>query len=193
MRYVCVLLVLAGVCLAGISLAQVDADDKPLLLLDDAPPLLLDDPDDEAEKPAGADNSRCHVCHLNFSMESLAVGHAKHEVGCADCHGDCDAHIDDESWASGGPGTPPGIMYPRERIDPACGECHTSHKAPAREILKRWQARCPQITDASKIVCTDCHGHHRVNPTLRKAWWDKKTGKPIPAPDDKSAESDAEK
>jgi hypothetical protein len=151
------------------------AKEKPLLLLHDEPPLMLDD----AAGAGGADNSRCQVCHLNLAMEELAVTHAKEDIGCADCHGDCDAHIDDESWASGGPGTPPEIMYPPERIDGACGECHDTHDAPAKKVLERWQLRCPEKTVASSIVCTDCHGKHRLNPKLRKAWWDKKTGKPI--------------
>lgn len=194
MRYVCLALILVGVCVVGIALTRVNADDaqgkaksehdskagdKPLLLLDGPPPLLLEGPEDAPEDGAGADNSRCHVCHLNFALEEIAVTHAKQNVGCADCHGNCDAHIDDESWAFGGFSTPPGIMYPRETIDPACGKCHDTHDAPAREVLLQWQKRCPQITDPSKIVCTDCHGRHRVNPKLRKAWWDKRTGKPI--------------
>lgn len=194
MRYVCVVLILPGMFFVGIALTRVNADDvwgkaesaqgsgagdTPLLLLDDEPPLLLDEPGLAPEKPTGADNSRCHVCHLNFAMEELAVRHAREDIGCTDCHGDCDAHIDDESWASGGPGTPPDVMYAPGSIDPACGKCHDTHDAPAREILERWFDRWPQISDASKIVCTECHGHHRVNPKLRKAWWDKKTGKPI--------------
>jgi hypothetical protein len=205
MRYVCLVLILAGACLVGIALTRVQADDvqgkakpepdskagdTPLLLLDDEPPLLLDEPGEAAEKPSGADNSRCHVCHLNFALEEIAAGHAKKGIGCADCHGDCDAHIDDESWASGGPGTPPGIMYPRQSIDPACGECHDTHNAPAREVLKRWQERCSRVADVSKVVCTDCHGNHRVNPKLRKAWWGKNTGKPIPRNSGKRIEAD---
>jgi hypothetical protein len=153
------------------------ADDAPLLL-DDAP-LLLGDGAGLEPAEGGADNSRCQVCHLNLALEKLAVTHAKAGIGCADCHGNCDAHIDDESWASGGPGTPPEIMYWPERIDPACRECHESHDASAKEILQRWQQRCPEKTDPSRIVCTDCHGKHRLNPKLRKAWWDKRTGKPI--------------
>jgi hypothetical protein len=193
MRYVFLVVVLAAVCAVPTALVQVAADDaeskpkgnqeppakeKPLLLSDDDPPLLLDD-GLGIDPAAGADNSRCQVCHLNLVMEELAVTHAKEDIGCADCHGDCDAHIDDESWASGGPGTPPEIMYPPERIDGACGECHETHDAPAKEVLQRWQERCPEKTDASGIVCTDCHGKHRLNPKLRKAWWDKKTGEPI--------------
>ena len=138
MRYVFLMLILAAVCAVPTALLQVEAEDadsnrqdnqksaakeKPLLLLDDEPPLILDDDEGaDSADTSGADNSRCRVCHLNLAMEELAVMHAKKDVGCADCHGDCDAHIDDESWASGGPGTPPEIMYPPERIDGACSK-----------------------------------------------------------------------
>jgi hypothetical protein len=194
MRYAFLIFGLTAVCVVPAVLMQAEAEDaegrpqgsqksetkeKPLLLLDDGPPLLLDDGAGTDPAAGGADNSRCQVCHLNLAMEELAVVHAKEDIGCADCHGDCDAHIDDESWASGGPGTAPEIMYPPERIDGACGECHKTHDAPAKEVLQRWQQRCPEKTHASSIVCTDCHGKHRLNPKLRKAWWDKKTGKPI--------------
>lgn len=155
------------------------ATEEPLLLLDDEPLLLLtEDSDSDASAEQGVDNSRCHVCHLNFSMEKIAVTHAKKGISCSDCHGDCDAHIDDESWASGGPGTPPEIMFPRERIDPACMKCHEQHTATPRLMIKRWQDRKLGDKPVAEVVCTDCHGKHKVNPSLRNAWWDKKTGKP---------------
>lgn len=204
MRYVLLVFILAAAGAVPAALLQVEAQeanrgakdqqqpaakDKPLLLLDDEPPLMLDDK--AAGGPAdasGADNSRCAVCHLSLAKEELAVTHAKEDIGCARCHGDCDAHIDDESWASGGPGTAPQIMFPPERIDKACGECHDTHEAPAKEVLRRWQERCPEKTDAASIVCTDCHGQHRLNAKLRKAWWDKRTGKPIKPEGDKVGE-----
>ena len=65
------------------------------------------------------DNSRCHVCHLDFSDEQLAVSHAKNGVGCEKCHGASDDHASDEANI-----TPPSIMYPREKIDAACKVCH---------------------------------------------------------------------
>lgn len=157
----------------------------PLLLSSAEPLLLKDEPDQSPDATqAGADNSRCHVCHLSFKLEELALVHARANIGCGECHGDCDAHIADESWASGGPGTPPGVMYPPERIDPACRQCHKTHNAPAVKVIQRWQERCGQKTDPAHLVCTDCHGHHRVNPKLRKAWWDKQTGKPVGPPVD---------
>lgn len=167
--------------------AKPAGDDEPPLLLDheplllgDEPPLLLgDDPTGASDHVDGADNSRCHVCHLSFAREELTVVHAKADVGCVGCHGDCDAHIDDESWASGGPGTPPEIMYPRDAIDPACMKCHKTHDVPATIVLKRFQERRLEKLGPKEIVCTDCHGEHRLNPKLRKAWWDKKTGEPL--------------
>ena len=148
------------------------ASAKPLLLLDDGPE---DDPTDRS----GADNSRCEVCHLNLAREELAVTHARKGIGYAKCHGECDAHIEDESWASGGPGTAPEIMYPPERIDRACEKCHESHDVSPEKVIQRLHERCPQKARSSKIVCTDCHGKHRLKAKLRKAWWDKKTGRPI--------------
>ncbi len=108
------------------------------------------------------DNSRCFVCHANYTEEELAVTHARAKIGCADCHGPSDAHIADESWASGGNGTAPGIMYPREKINPSCMTCHAKEKIdtpPHQDVL----------ASSSQKVCTDCHGQHRL-PQRRCRW-----------------------
>ncbi|MHC4458572.1 MAG: hypothetical protein ACYS0I_16090, partial [Planctomycetota bacterium] len=76
-------------------------DDEAPLLLDDEP-LLLEDNSVESSAWSVSDNSRCHVCHMNYVKEDIAVTHARVNIGCARCHGESDAHIDDESWASGG-------------------------------------------------------------------------------------------
>ena len=130
------------------------AGEEPLLLLDDG-----------TEDAAGlmTDNSRCHVCHVNYMQEEIAVVHARADIGCADCHGDCDAHIADESWASGGNGTPPGIMYPREKINPFCMGCHTKDK------IDGPQHKALFAGTSEKKYCTDCHGKHRL--TRRKCTW----------------------
>jgi len=163
----------------------------PLLLGQEEEPLLL--LEEEAElaegEDGGADNSRCHVCHLNFAREEIAVTHARQDIGCVACHGDCDVHIDDESWASGGPGTPPGIMFPPEAIDAACGKCHDAHDVPPRAVLARARERELERMNPIDITCTDCHGYHRLKAELRNAWWDKRTGKPIQRP--KAAEAKA--
>jgi hypothetical protein len=132
---------------------------------DGEPLLLLDGGDKRSPGPTGqgADNSRCFVCHLNYVRESIAVVHAKAGIGCTRCHGDCDAHIADESWASGGNGTPPGIMYPREKINPFCMGCHPKDKMPAAR-------HAAFLAGAAKEkYCTDCHGQHRL--AKRKCKW----------------------
>lgn len=53
---------------------------EPPLLLEE-PPLLLEEPAEPQEPPhvpegPVADNSRWHVCHMNYEEEELAVEHA---------------------------------------------------------------------------------------------------------------------
>jgi len=97
---------------------------EPPLLLEDEP-LLLEDNPDKSSVGAMPVNSRCLVCHMNYIKEDIAVTHARVNIGCAQCHGESDAHIDDESWSWGGKGTPPDIMYVPEKINPFCTGCHT--------------------------------------------------------------------
>jgi hypothetical protein len=127
---------------------------KPLLLLDD------DEKPDPASKHM-ADNSRCYVCHTNFQKEALVVTHARAQIGCTKCHGACDAHIDDESWTSGGKGTPPDKMYVRAKVIPFCVTCHDRSATDASD--------CPFPKMKQKQVCTDCHGKHRLS--KRKCKW----------------------
>jgi hypothetical protein len=135
-----------------------------LLLLDDEPLALADD---SGESPAAAaDNSRCHHCHLNYIDEELALVHARAKIGCADCHGNCDAHIADESWASGGNGTAPGKMYTKEKINPFCLDCHPREKI---EKIEKTQHRALFAGTSTEKYCTDCHGDHRL--TDRKCKW----------------------
>ncbi|MBE3098915.1 MAG: hypothetical protein IMZ44_17505 [Planctomycetes bacterium] len=132
---------------------------------DQEPLLLLDGGEKTPAGPAGpvADNSRCFVCHLNYMQEDIAVRHARANIGCANCHGNCDAHIADESWASGGNGTAPGIMYSREKINPFCMGCHSEDKMPAARHAAFLAGTAKETT------CTDCHGKHRL--AERKCKW----------------------
>ncbi len=140
-------------------------EEEAPLLLEDEPGLLLDD-DPAAEAGSGpmADNSRCFVCHVNYMQEELAVRHAQANVGCANCHGASDAHIADESWASGGDGTAPDIMYPKDKINRSCMACHP------KETIDTPQHQ-PLFSEAAgeKKACTDCHGAHRL-PQRRCKW-----------------------
>jgi hypothetical protein len=166
--------------LLATSCAAEPAKDKPPakppalppLVIDKNAPLLLDEaPKGKAQtKDPLLINESCYVCHNNYKDEPLAVSHAKEGVGCIKCHGDSFDHRNDEDNI-----TPPQRMYPAEAIDAACAECHDSHDAPATKVLARWRECCPQKTDVSTIVCTDCHGKHRLE--RRTVRWDKKTGK----------------
>jgi len=134
--------------------------DKSLLLLDDEP---------TAKSPTGgpvADNSRCQVCHLNLVVEELAVKHAKANVGCAKCHGESDAHIADESWASGGNGTAPEIIYKKSQIAAGCMTCHN-----AEQVFVKAEKHRPDawIIAYEEKLCTDCHGKHHL--PSRKCKW----------------------
>jgi formate-dependent nitrite reductase cytochrome c552 subunit len=162
----------------GLSAAPDEKNPKPggppPLKVDKEAPLLLDEPNPKGvtKTPVGrlADNSACHVCHTNYQEESLALVHAKANVGCVKCHGDSIAHRNDEANI-----TPPDTLYPLAKIDTACHRCHKAHDAPAAKVIGRWQERCPAKTNPKDIVCTDCHGEHRLK--LRTVRWDKETRK----------------
>ena len=151
---------------------EVATDDEPPLLLDDEPPLLLDDepllllddePEEDSSSESMADNSRCFVCHINYTQEKIAVTHARQGMGCADCHGESDEHIADESWASGGNGTAPDRMFTRAQINPFCMGCHTKEK------IDTEQHKILFADNNEEKYCTDCHGDHRL--TDRKCKW----------------------
>lgn len=152
-------------------------DTLPPLMVDTEAPLLLDEPSEtESTRPAqpttGADNSACFVCHANYREESLAVRHARADVGCVVCHGPSFAHRNDENNT-----TPPDKMIPADAIDKACQKCHTSHDVSAAKVVMHWKKKGIEKTDAASIVCTDCHGDHRLK--IRTVRWNKKTGKLI--------------
>jgi hypothetical protein len=146
----------------GVLKAPTEVKDEAPLLLEDKP-LLLDD-ESEAGQSDGpeADNSRCFVCHINYMQEDIAVTHSRANIGCASCHGESDEHIADESWASGGNGTAPNIMYPPAKINPFCMGCHTKDKIDTDQHK-------PLFANFEKTVCTDCHGSHRLE--VRKCKW----------------------
>jgi hypothetical protein len=148
---------------APVAADSKPAPNEPANAVTEAPLLLLEDEaENGAPSDSAADNSRCFVCHINYMQEKLAVTHARAGIGCAQCHGPSDAHIADESWASGGNGTAPAVMYPRDKVNPACMTCH------AREKLETPEHR-PLLAGSTDKVCTDCHGKHRL-PQRRCKW-----------------------
>ncbi len=170
-----VLLLVAVVVVFGYAADLLEEDVRVAA----APPLslegYLDEKLPEAPKEEDAvkvDNQFCYVCHGNYKGEELVLAHAKEAVGCVDCHGESFPHRNDE-----GNITPPDKMYAPGDVDEMCGRCHKRHNVPAMDVIAGWQRRCPTKTDPKTIVCTDCHGGHRLK--LRTVWWDKKTGKLI--------------
>ncbi|UCF15062.1 MAG: ThuA domain-containing protein [Phycisphaerales bacterium] len=115
-----------------------------------------------------ADNLACFCCHVNYEEEPLAVIHAKNNIGCEKCHGESFEHRNDENNV-----TPPDIIFPPEKIAQLCGMCHDGHDVPTKKVIARWWERRLEKIDASDIVCTDCHGQHRLK--IRTVRWDKHT------------------
>ncbi|HUT44778.1 MAG TPA: multiheme c-type cytochrome [Sedimentisphaerales bacterium] len=179
MKFYLPVFMLVAICIVGVGCEQVESVQKPQaggkpavkpteeteepLLLDDEPLLLLDDESQvEHSEWSEADNSRCFVCHVNYMQEDIAVIHSRADIGCAGCHGKSDEHIADESWASGGNGTAPEIMYPRPKINQFCMGCHPKDKIDTDQHK-------PLFANIEKMVCTDCHGDHRL--AVRKCKW----------------------
>ncbi len=155
----------------AVETAAQSAPLPPLVIDMDAPLLLDDHAQPHLDEPVaeGADNSHCLVCHANYRREPLAARHAQAHMGCVVCHGDSFEHRNDENNT-----TPPEKMFARDAIDDACAKCHKRHDVPPRQIVARLKARGLTTDDPDAIVCTDCHGDHRLK--IRTVNWNKKTG-----------------
>lgn len=183
------------------ALPPLLVDKNAPLLLDE--PLVLDEPTEVGKHTNRADakNATCFVCHANYAEEPLAQWHAKADIACSHCHGESIAHKNDENHTTppdkmypAGEIDPacqkchtghdvPAIEIVRRwkqstgdtKTDVLCKECHESHDFPAAKVVRRWQKRTGQKEQTEPIVCTDCHGNHRLK--IRSVRWDKKTGK----------------
>lgn len=145
----------------------------PLVISKDAP-RLADEPAKPPDSTAAAfqgpvaNNASCYCCHTNYQEESFVQYHAKANVGCMECHGESLAHRNDEDNV-----TPPDVIFAADDIERNCRKCHDTHDAPAAKVVALWQDKCPARTDPRELLCTDCHGEHRLR--FRTVWWDKKT------------------
>lgn len=169
-----VIVVMAFQLISAADDSAESAKKLPPLKVNKTTPLLLDDPPPNTgpvdDKKPRVDNNACFVCHGNFQDESMVAVHAKESIGCIKCHGPSIAHRNDENNV-----TPPDKMFPSARIDKSCRECHEDHTASPQKVIGMFQARFPQNTDPINVVCTDCHGEHRLK--NRSVRWDKITGK----------------
>ena len=156
-----------------------------------------------ANSEAAAENTACFVCHANYMAESLAGDHAGANIGCGHCHGHSIAHRNDENntippeimypaekidpFCQGCHSTthdiPPKkiithwLEHRKEEANPSCTGCHKEDDVPPEKVVARWKERGldKAKTDPDEIVCTDCHGEHRMR--IRTVIWDKKSGK----------------
>lgn len=154
-RFWVFLVVLAAAAVVTVSCKREEITEEPLLLLEDS----------EEGPEVLADNSRCHVCHINYEEEDLAFVHAVGDVSCEDCHGPSDAHCSDEDNI-----TPPDIMFAQARIDGFCLGCHPKDKLSSVHKIVFDDTK-------GKNYCTACHGEHRLKHRTRR--WDKTTRKLI--------------
>jgi hypothetical protein len=116
-------------------------------------------------------NDLCHICHIPFSEEPLAVSHAKGKVWCQTCHGPSGPHMENEKIGA----TRPDKVFRGSQVDRMCSRCHERRdhpKVPAG-------IRATRLAESKKLqteikghpveptgVCTDCHGRHWA-PTRR--------------------------
>jgi hypothetical protein len=122
---------------------------------------MPDETHDETN-PVGA-NAACYVCHMLFVKEAISKDHLKAGVGCIKCHGLSAGHANDEDVGA----TPPDVVFARDQVDPMCCECHQAHDVAPEEVVARFLERA--LPAGSKPVCTDCHGHHRIESALEEA------------------------
>jgi len=170
--------------------ASSRTSEPPPLVVDKNAPLLLDEPG-ETEKvatEAEAKNATCYVCHANYTDESLAQWHAKANIACADCHGESIAHKNDENHLTPPDRMYPESeidgaclkCHPTHDVQPAevvrrwrqytgdektdvlCQKCHEGHDVPAAAVVRKWQKQSEQDVYEKPIICTNCHGEHRL-------------------------------
>ena len=65
----------------------------------------------------------------------------------------------------------------RDTIQSSCAGCHKEDDVPPAKVVARWKERGLDKATIypGKIVCTDCHGDHRIR--VRTVIWDKTSGK----------------
>jgi hypothetical protein len=100
-------------------------------------------------------NASCYVCHIMFVREEISRVHFNKKITCVQCHGVSAAHANDEDIGA----TKPDITYRRDQVDFMCSKCHKSHDVAPRQVIAAFLAKKPK---SWPVVCTDCHGHHRI-------------------------------
>ncbi len=107
-------------------------------------------------------NDACYICHMLFAEEGISGVHLKAGISCSACHGKSLEHMDDETFS-----TPPDTLYSRNAVDSFCRTCHSSHpNVPPEKLVGMWLEKNQRLMESKggeqKVVCTDCHGSHRI-------------------------------
>jgi Zn finger protein HypA/HybF involved in hydrogenase expression len=125
--------------------------------------------DDKGASDGVAPNDMCHVCHIDFAEEKMAIRHAKAKVWCRDCHGLSAKHMSDENIGA----TRPDRVYKTTEVNGMCGKCHQKDKHPKLSAEKRAARLAAGKKAQEKVkerrveiagICTDCHGSHWLPP-----------------------------
>jgi hypothetical protein len=161
---------LAGLALAAALSALATGCPAGTARTADAPHALpvRTTPKPTVPKDPTVDNLRCFACHANYEDEPLVAFHAAGGVGCERCHGESKVHTNDEDNV-----TAPDIMFPREKLNAACLQCHPDFK------LTKDPGPIAGMPPGP-AVCTDCHFKHRL--ARRDRVWDKNNGKLLSQP-----------
>lgn len=107
-------------------------------------------------------NAACYVCHMTFVGEYLSAVHLNARIGCTHCHGASAGHANDENIGA----TPPDVVIERGQVNSHCRKCHKTHDVAPEALIARWQEHTRMNRPAkplpSPVVCTDCHGEHKI-------------------------------
>jgi hypothetical protein len=153
-----------------LAAAGLLAADNPAEVSSPADAAPADAPPPETD-PLGM-NGACYVCHIPFVKEELAKVHLAEGISCAQCHGLSDKHANDENIGA----TKPDITFPRDKVDAGCEKCHTTHDAPATKVLARFGER--KLSMQTAVICTDCHGTHKIDRSAEAAQLPQTVGEP---------------
>ncbi len=155
-RLVACLMVSAMCCVSFQPVVSADADKANADKANAETQASADEGSDGVIDPLSV-NANCYVCHIPFVREEISKQHLAKKVTCVRCHGVSAGHVNDEDVGA----TKPDIVHRRDQIDAMCRKCHKKHDVPARDVLARLVER---RLNSPLVVCTDCHGHHRIEP-----------------------------
>jgi len=128
---------------------QADPDDEQTILSGLDPEWLAALEEAEAMEQASA--TGCALCHVDVGEETRDASHRREGVGCVECHGESEGHVEDENNE-----VPPDEVFARQDVDRLCADCHDCSRDVDIE---------PETAESGK-VCTDCHRAHTFERTV---------------------------